>query len=225
MSAGDRNTLALALFFSSLDQNSKLSETVVVIDDPISSLDGHRALTTVQEIRKLAKRTDQLIVLSHNKRFLCNIWEKIDSEDCASLEIAQDGDHSKIQKWDVTQDALTEHDYRHVLLKQYAASTPPPSREVAQSLRMHLEGYLRVACPLEFRPGMLLGRFVHVCRQGLDRGEAILNAKMTGELEELIEYANRFHHITNPGWATEEINATELLGFVKRTLEFARPVQ
>jgi wobble nucleotide-excising tRNase len=50
LSAGDRNTLALAFFFASLDQNPTLTNKVVVIDDPISSLDEHRALTTVQEI-------------------------------------------------------------------------------------------------------------------------------------------------------------------------------
>lgn len=57
LSAGDRNTLALAFFFASLDQDTRLTNKVVVIDDPISSLDEHRALTTVQEIRRLAERT------------------------------------------------------------------------------------------------------------------------------------------------------------------------
>ncbi len=53
LSSGDRNTLALAFFFASLDQDVGLADKVVVIDDPISSLDEHRALTTVQEIRVL----------------------------------------------------------------------------------------------------------------------------------------------------------------------------
>ena len=225
MSAGDRSTLALAFFFSSLDQNSKLSETVVVIDDPISSLDEHRARTTVQEVRKLVNRSKQLIVLSHNKRFLCNIWEKVRSQDCVPLEIIRDGDHSKLQEWDVTQDAWTEHDYRHELLKQCAASTSSSSREAAQAIRMHLEGYLRVACPADFQPGRPLGQFVDNCRQGLNRGEAILNAKMTQELEELIEYANLFHHDTNRASRTAQINATELSGFVRRTLKFTGPLR
>ena len=47
LSAGDRNTLALALFFASLDQEENAADNVVVIDDPISSLDEHRAMTTV----------------------------------------------------------------------------------------------------------------------------------------------------------------------------------
>ena len=75
LSAGDRNTLALAFFFASLDQEPRLVNKVVVIDDPISSLDEHRAFTTMQEIRRLSERVGQVIVLSHNKPFLCWLWQ------------------------------------------------------------------------------------------------------------------------------------------------------
>jgi wobble nucleotide-excising tRNase len=69
LSAGDRNTLALAFFFASLDRDPDLGNKVVVIDDPIMSLDEHRHLTTVQEIGRLTGRVGQLIVLSHTKAF------------------------------------------------------------------------------------------------------------------------------------------------------------
>jgi wobble nucleotide-excising tRNase len=75
LSAGDRNTLALAFFFASLDADPDSATKIVVIDDPVSSLDDHRTLTTVQEIRRLAQRAAQVIVLSHSKSFLCRIWE------------------------------------------------------------------------------------------------------------------------------------------------------
>jgi wobble nucleotide-excising tRNase len=64
LSAGDRNTLALAFFFASLDRDPDLKDKVVVIDDPITSLDQHRHLTTVQEIGRLARQAGQVIVLS-----------------------------------------------------------------------------------------------------------------------------------------------------------------
>ncbi len=38
----------------------------------------------------------------------------------------------------------------------------------------------------------------------------------------LKEYANRFHHDTNPAWETEVINDGELRSFVQRALDFAR---
>jgi len=66
LSSGDRNTLALAFFFASLDQDPQLAQKIVVIDDPMTSLDEHRALTTVQEMRRLVPRVSQVIVLSHS---------------------------------------------------------------------------------------------------------------------------------------------------------------
>lgn len=113
LSAGDRNTLALAFFFASLDQDTGLGNKVVVIDDPISSLDEHRALTTVQEIRRLASRAAQVMVLSHNKPFLCRLWDGTDSTTRAALEVARDGLGSTVRTWDVAQDSITEHDRRH----------------------------------------------------------------------------------------------------------------
>jgi hypothetical protein len=39
----------------------------------------------------------------------------------------------------------------------------------------------------------------------------------------LIEYANRFHHDTNPAWQSITINDSELTSFVSQTLAFAHP--
>ena len=50
----------------------------------------------------------------------------------------------------------------------------------------------------------------------------MLDAEATQELGEIVEYANRFHHDTNPAWQTEVINDGELRGFAIRTLGFAK---
>ena len=42
------------------------------------------------------------------------------------------------------------------------------------------------------------------------------------ELRNITEYSNKFHHETNPAWQTEQINNNELLGFVKRVLNFIK---
>jgi wobble nucleotide-excising tRNase len=56
LSSGDRNTLALAFFFASLDRDPHLARKIVIIDDPMTSLDEHRSLTTIQEMRRLTQR-------------------------------------------------------------------------------------------------------------------------------------------------------------------------
>lgn len=222
LSAGDRNTLALAFFFATLDQDPALADKIVVIDDPISSLDEHRSLTTVQEIRRLCQRVTQVIVLSHSKAFLCGIWEGANPNARAALQISRDAVGSTIEAWDVNNDCITEHDRRHSLLRQYIANRVPNNREVAQAIRPTLEVFVRVAYPDYFSPGARLGSFRDLCEQRVGTAQQILDAADTQELRNLVEYANRFHHDTNAAWQTEVINDGELLGFVRRTLIFAR---
>ena len=50
-----------------------------------------------------------------------------------------------------------------------------------------------------------------------------MNDTQCKSFTDIVEYGNRFHHDTNPAWQTEEINSTELLGFVQRTLAFVGP--
>lgn len=222
LSSGDRSTLALAFFFASLDQDPGLGNKVVVIDDPISSLDEHRSLTTVQEIRRLAERANQVIVLSHNKPFLCRIWERADRSTRTALQVARSRAGSTIRSWDVDEDCITEHDRRHAMMRAYLANGASNNREVARSIRPLLEAFLRVACPEHFLPSTKLGQFRDLCRQRVGTPQQILDAGTTAELADLVEYSNRFHHDTNPAWETEAINDTELAGFVRRALNFAK---
>lgn len=223
LSSGDRNTLALAFFFACLDQDPDLARRVVVIDDPITSLDDHRSLTTVQEVRRLTDRAGQVIVLSHSKPFLCRLWEGAAPTVLTALEVARDGAGSTIRPWDVTQDCISEHDRRHAMLRGHTQTPGANTREVARAIRPTIEAYLRVACPEHFPPGTLLGPFRHLCDQRLGTPQQILDRAGTDELRDLVEYANRFHHDTNAAWETEVINDAELLGFVQRTLAFMRP--
>lgn len=223
LSSGDRNTLALAFFFASLDQDPALARKIVVIDDPASSLDATRSLTTVQEIRRLVERTEQVIILSHNKPLLCRIWEGLDHASRTALQAIRNHNSSTLQVWAVDQDCVTEHDRRNAILRGYLANGDPNNREVARSIRPHLEAFLRVACPEHFPPGTLLGPFCRLCAQRMNTPEAILDANTAQNLADLIEYSNRFHHDTNPAWEAEIINDGELAGFVRRTLEFTKP--
>ncbi len=222
LSAGDRNTLALAFFFASVDRDPNLSNKIVVIDDPITSLDDHRALTTVQEIRRLVQRTAQVIVLSHSKPFLCRLSEHPDRTIVTAIQVTRDGAGSTLSSWDVNQDCITEHDRRHARLREYAVRSNGNDREVAKSIRPIIEAFFRVACPEHFPPGSLLGPFRGICDQRVGTPQEILNQHHTQELRELVEFANRFHHDTNPAWETETINDAELLSYVQRALAFTR---
>jgi wobble nucleotide-excising tRNase len=222
LSSGDRSTLALAFFFAALDQDPDLDNKVVVIDDPITSLDDHRSLTTVQEMRRLAETAAQVIVLSHSKPFLCSIWQGADKDIGTAIRITRDGNGSTVQPWNVNEDCITEHDRRHALLRNYIDSSVPDNRKVAEALRPVIEAFVRVAYPENFPPGSLLGPFLNICEQRLGTPRQILDQTNIQELKDLLEYANRFHHDSNPAWETAVVNDNQLLGFVRRTLAFTR---
>ncbi len=222
LSAGDRNTLALAFFFASLDQDPNLANKTVVIDDPMTSLDDHRTLRTRREIMAMAARVQQVIVLSHSKPFLCSLYDQADKNVVIPLRINRAAVGSEIAVWDVRNDSISEHDKRHELVRAYLqVADPAKEREVAQDLRPILEAFMRVAYPDHFPPGTLLGPFLGRCEQRVGGSDEILSAHDIAELRALLDYANHFHHDTNPAWQTAVINDAELSDFAQRTLLFA----
>ena len=222
LSSGDRNTLALAFFFASLEQAPDLANKVVVIDDPMTSLDEHRMLRTREEIMAMAGRVQQIIVMSHSKPFLCNLWEQADRNSTKTMRIYRAGRGSEISIWDVRNDSISEHDKRHELVRAYLqVADPDRERQVAQALRPILETFMRVAYPEHFPPGTLLGPFVGLCEQRVGGNNEMLSAGDIAELRALLGYANQFHHDTNRAWQIAVINDVELSDFAHRTLLFA----
>jgi wobble nucleotide-excising tRNase len=223
LSAGDRNTLALAFFFASLDRDPQVAQKIVVIDDPMTSLDENRSLTTVQEIFRLTGKVAQVVVLSHSRPFLCALWDKADRLGRTAIKVVRSQDGSDLVAWDVKQDSVTEHDKRHAKVVAYIGSNnSADEREVAAALRQILESFIRVAYPEEFPPDSLLGPFTNMCTQRVGQANEILIATDVAELQDLLEYANKFHHDSNPAWQTETINDQQLHHFCQRTLTFAR---
>src|SRR5690606_19620379 len=71
LSDGEKTALAFAYFLSKVTTEVKdKSNTIIVIDDPISSLDDNRLYQTAYWIHKEFKDYRQLFVLSHNLLFM-----------------------------------------------------------------------------------------------------------------------------------------------------------
>jgi wobble nucleotide-excising tRNase len=163
LSAGDRNTLALAFFFTTLQMEGAalLSSTIIILDDPASSLDDGRAWSTCQEIQHLIGRAAQVIVLSHSRSLLCQLWEKADKKTTATLRIRDAGpEMSTLEPWDAGASAISEYDRLHKLVREFASSGVGQAQTVAPALRVLLESFLRVAFVEHFPPGKLLGEFL-----------------------------------------------------------------
>lgn len=223
LSAGDRNTLALAFFFASLQNDPQRAQRTVVIDDPMTSLDEHRTLHTLQEVDRLARDVAGIVVLSHSKPFLLGVWDKCQQLQKAAMEVRRSGLGSTLAAWDVNVAMVTEHDRRYAAAVVYLDQADPATeRRVAESLRPMMESFCRVAYPNIFTPGSMLGRFQDLCETRAGTPQEIMSATNARELRALLDFANRFHHDTNAAYATELINDAELSDLTRRTLAFIR---
>jgi len=221
LSSGDRNALALAFFFASIEMNANKGNIVAIIDDPMTSLDDHRSLTTIQQINELVINVDQVIVLSHSKPFLCKLYGSADKSLSSAIKISRLGSSSTLSEWDVNQDSITEHDRNFVMVSDFIKNGhDADERSIAAALRPILESYVRITCPSIFPPGSLLGPFLHICLQRENTPGQIIEPAVRSELRSLLDYANQFHHDTNAAWQTAGINDQELLDHARRTIEF-----
>lgn len=70
LSEGEKTAFALLYFLKSLeDHRGKLEETIVVIDDPVSSLDASALFTAFGFIKERTEKAKQIIVLTHDFAF------------------------------------------------------------------------------------------------------------------------------------------------------------
>lgn len=227
LSAGDRNTLALAFFLSALDQDASRADRVIVLDDPMSSLDKHRRMNTIQEIRTLLPTVAQVIVMSHDEYFLFEVYDRVAPRnaqravtDTTALLVSRAANGSTIQEWDIESAKLGRHDKRHAALALFANTGDGDPMTIAQSIRPHLEKYLRVACPDKFKDGEMLRDFRNRARAAKQNGAPFMTDAKFTELDQLVEFSNDFHHDTNPAADAATINDTQLRNYVARALAF-----
>ena len=218
LSSGDRNTLALAFFLARLEHDVAKAEKVVVFDDPFNSQDRFRKEWTVQKILEVGRSSQQVVVLSHDERFLARIWDRlaIHADERSSLQMARVGlRNTRIVEWDIEKATESPHtaDYGELVAFHNEAQGDP--NEISKKLRPLLETHIRSLCLGEFTDDAL-GEIIGKIR---DEGSSHLLFHLLVDLEMINEYTRRYHHGDSPGAPREAIDTTELQGFVKRTLQ------
>lgn len=220
LSSGDRSTLAFAFFLARLDLDPDLEEKVVVLDDPIASLDCFRKTATCQTIKRLATLSEQVIVLSHDPFFLRDIWDSSPKDSVCALRLARGRVGSKIAPWDICDETRTSFERSYVVLSDYLRGDYDGDlSDVASRIRLVLEGHLRHRVPSAFSPDDSLGMMIGKIREcGGDSPEHQLKL-LEDDLAELNEYALLFHHDKNPQAHTRPVTDGELRPYVERTLD------
>lgn len=70
LSEGEKTAISFAYFTAKLEErNTKISETIVYIDDPVSSLDSNHLFNTYSFVKNKYENAKQLFISSHNYEF------------------------------------------------------------------------------------------------------------------------------------------------------------
>ena len=146
LSEGERTAIAVLYFLKTLEHEEfQLEEGIVVLDDPVSSLDAQALYLAFGVIRERTKHAHQLFVLTHNWQFLCLVkqWFLIanndapenDAEKPAGLYMIEtayaDGKReSQLKEMDPLL-AEYESEYHYLFALVYDVARDTESRELA----------------------------------------------------------------------------------------------
>lgn len=223
LSDGDKRTLAFAFFVASTLTDAKLANRIVVIDDPMCSLDVNRKHHTRTVLRKIHSKAEQLIVLAHDVYFIRDLRDALRKEDKAAqivmfqLALAAN-DYTGFAALDVDKECESAYFQHHRLLNEFVAGMGRDGRSVAKAIRPMLEGYLHRRFPGLVLKELLFGQVVALIHNALIPSPLCHAQGLVAELNEINDYAGQFHHDTNPSADTVVVVAAELKIFVERAL-------
>jgi len=226
LSEGDKRTLAFAFFLARVTAvPATLKDKILVLDDPVSSLDRNRRAQTVEMLADLAGKCAQMIVLSHDAYFVReqrDMLAKIHPPvvPCVVGISRVQGDYSAFAACDIDDLCASDYYRHHRQLTEFIAGTYKGNiREVAKALRLFLEGFYHRRFPGLLPTRCTFGKMLMAITQA-PAGTAIscLQPRVE-EMTNLNNFAGRFHHDTNPGNAdTAPVTDGELRPYVQRAL-------
>lgn len=221
LSAGDKSTLALALFLAKVNADPNLGDTILVFDDPFTSLDNFRRQFTAIEIKRLCERAHQTMVLSHEKSFLRLLWDKIDQSIISSLALQTGAPGiTTITPYDIATETQPRYITERMKIEEFIEGEGNHEPNYIRTrLRTVCEDFYRKGDPALFGEAASLEEII----RRLD--EAPEDHPYKGALDELRdinEYSRGDSHAPVPGNPAEETSIEELKEFCRRALNLTR---
>lgn len=220
LSAGDKSTLALALFLAKLNADPALGETIVVLDDPFTSLDNFRRQFTAIEIRRLCGQAAQTIVLSHEKNFLRMLWDKIDQHTikCIAIQTGAPG-MTTIAPYDIESETRPRHITERMKIEEFVEGERHEPGYIRTRIRTVCEDFYRRGDPSLFHEAASLEEIIRTLEA------APVDHPYKGGIEDLRDintYSRGEHHAEVEDDPSGESSEEELKGFCRRVLGLTR---
>jgi len=209
MSAGDRSTLALAFFLAQLDLDADLKNSVVVFDDPFTSLDEFRRAMTAKTIFRVGEAASQVIVLSHDKYFLQAVSDAAKTKKCETFQISSAKKNSSIEAWDLDREVKDGYLRAHMDMLDFHNGQSGSPSEMRLKMRPLLEDYIRYRFPNQIPDGKWLGDMLGVI--AADANHPL--TPLYNEIDDINSFTAPHHHNTNTPFNDDEVKT-----YIKRTL-------
>jgi wobble nucleotide-excising tRNase len=203
MSAGDKNTFALAFFLSQIKRDPNIANKIIVFDDPFTSLDDFRRAMTAKEIVRAGEpgKAAQVILLSHDKFFLDAVRGMIHGHTCTPLQISASAGGSSVEPWDIDREIKEGYLHDHMRLQDFAEGRSGDARDMRMTMRPLLEKYIRYRFPNQILEGKWLGDMLAVIRADTTHPLTL----QYNEIDDINNYTAPFHHDPNTPFVEDEV--------------------
>lgn len=142
-SESDRRAIALAIFFAKIElkTDDEKKNTVIILDDPVTSFDDNRTTNSINYFKGILDKTSQLIILTHYIHFIkrfCEITKK-NHITTKFINIKQNDFTSYLETADRDEFILSE--YEKIFMKIYNFINKKHTDCIKTDLRPFLECY------------------------------------------------------------------------------------
>ncbi len=223
LSEGDKSTLAFAFFVSALEKSPDLEQQIVVLDDPLSSLDETRREATARVLLDLSPKIKQLCVFTHKKDFLWMLCDKMPTN--SVLKIRSDKRNgSVLESLDVEEDRKSEHAKMVEGMQRYIDEDFGPTPDMMQgNIRKIFEVVLKtkyyriLVKDIKEKKG-----FAKLLETILNGG--LIDSKLKTKLFDLCNVANGSHHGEIVDAPSKKLSRDELIPLIRGALELLEKV-
>jgi wobble nucleotide-excising tRNase len=226
LSEGDKRTLAFAFFLTKTNLDPNISDKIIIIDDPMSSLDQSRQFTTQIALKSLASNGKQLIILSHDPRFLQSFFENgiFDQEDCVTLEIKRaNNDYSIISQCDLEDCIQSAYKNNYRTVSDYIYQGQGCDKYfVVRAIRPFVEATLRNRFLDLLKGADGLGKMIDMIDRSPSTSPLARSKVHLPMIRELNAYTSSHIHDTSASDTVQNISDIELKKYAKFALDLAQ---
>lgn len=226
LSDGDKRTLAFSFFLAKLDVDGNLLQQIVILDDPVSSLDQSRSRATHRSLRTLAGNAKQLILLSHDPLFIQSFTEDdyVRKLGATVIELKRSGlNYAVLDLCNIEERVLSDYKINYRTLNKYVTEGEVVDRQkVVRAIRPMLEANLRHRFQDSLKGAYSLGKMIEAirtCKPGspLERIKGNIE-----DLEDINNFATDFTHDAEADGSLQQLDDAQLKNYAERALAIAR---